>query len=231
MLATTRYKAECIYDSIVHFSWTLPYCVSPLYQHGVKSSSSVSKAPEHFSPSSNLPSHVWTGPILLFVCTTYWGLYVPGTLYGKIFGLEFLIHINDIFWKCVLGEIEDGIGQLHANTPLSFSRLTWNMFWSNDCYKSIYMLHMYVYTYMDMCFTCVFFTWSKTVGCRHHSYHIRIIKRSTVHLLSTRHERDVSSLGRDISVSLGSEQGPTFCQQTCVHTMICFILLLHCVFF
>lgn len=41
-------------------------------------------------------------------------------------------------------------------------------------------------------------------------YHLRIRKRSTVHLQTIRHEKDVSFLGRDISVSLGSKQGPTF---------------------
>lgn len=80
----------------------------------------------------------------------------------------YLIHINDAFCECVLGEMGDGIGQLHANTPLSVSMLTRNMCWNNHCYKSMVfienlscknhmnMLCVYIYMHIDvyMCYIC-----------------------------------------------------------------------------
>lgn len=176
--------------------WTLPYCVSPLCQHEAKSSSSVSKDSMYFFPSSKPLWHIWTGSPLLFTCTRYWGLWVPSSLNDKTFGIGYLIHINDAFCKCVLGEMGDGIGSLHANTPLSVSMLTWNMGWNNYCYKFIVFLenlpctkhvfYVYVYVY-KYTYICVYVLHNlKIVGSKHHT--LRTNRRRTVQLQSIRHE-------------------------------------------
>lgn len=142
------------------------------------------KAPVHFFPSSNLPFHVWIGPPLLFACTKYWGLSVPGLLHGKTFGLEFLIHINDILCRCILEDMEDRIGQVHTNTPLSLSTLTWD----TCSYKPRYICFICVYIHICMYFTCIYILHDlKMSSVDITPYHPRTNKRSPVHLESIRH--------------------------------------------